>query len=81
MLMATGKNLIVGRGNDWTSAAYGIASKSDLTTWKAFPGPETGAPIGAGALGGIPEFVAYDSVHHVLYVSTNGTGLWQTVIE
>jgi hypothetical protein len=80
MLMATANNLVVGGGNSAADAVYAIASQSDPTTWKPFPGPPTGTPV-APSVGGFPEFMAYDGAHHVLYVSTYTTGLWQAVIE
>ena len=78
VLVATGSNLVLAKSSDST---YWIASQGDPTTWTTFAGPQAGAPAGAGNLGGGAEFMAYDPVHHALYVSTFSTGLWQTVVE
>jgi photosystem II stability/assembly factor-like uncharacterized protein len=63
-----------------TSGSYWIASQHSPTAWSSFEGPPTGPPT-KGALGGAGAFMAYDKVHHVLYMSTFATGLWETVIE
>ena len=77
LLMPTGKNIVVA---GTLSAAYSIASQSDVTTWTTFPGPPLATPP-SGSLGAIPEGTAYDGVHHVLYVTTDTTGMWRTVVE
>jgi hypothetical protein len=83
VLMPTASNLVLGRST--ASGAppptdYSIASQSDPSTWKTLVGPPAGSPSGTN-IGGGPEFMAYDRVHHALYVSTFSTGLWQTVLQ
>jgi hypothetical protein len=78
VLFATGANLILAKSNDST---YWIAPQTDPTTFATFAGPPAGSPAGAGNLGGGAYFMAYDAVHHALYVSTFSTGLWQTVVD
>lgn len=53
-----------------------IASQTDPSTWKSFPTPTPDGPSGSGGV-----YLAYDSVHHVLYQSGFNLGLWQTIIE
>ena len=77
LLMPTGKNIVVA---GTLSATYSIASQSDVTTWMPFRGPPLASPP-SGSLGAIPEGTAYDGVHHVLYVTTDTTRMWRTVVE
>ena len=76
VLTPTGTSLVLAK----TDGTYWIASQSDPTTWKTWVGPPVGMPSGAN-LGAAAYFMAYDRVHHALYVSTFSTGLWETVME
>jgi hypothetical protein len=77
-LLVPTENDLVAAKNDGT---YWMASQADPTTWQSMAGPPAGMPAIASDLGGSAEFMSYDHAHHVLYVSTFSTGLWQTVME
>ena len=77
VLLPTETHLVAGKSD----GVYSIASQRDPTKWTTFMGPPAGMASVEGDLGGAPEFLAYDGTHHVLYVSTFSTGLWQTVME
>jgi hypothetical protein len=78
VLIATENNLIATKSAD---SSYWIAAQSDPTRWKSFSGPPAGSPSVKGNIGGSAFFLAYEATHHVLYVSTMSTGLWQTVMQ
>ncbi|MGO9838162.1 MAG: WD40/YVTN/BNR-like repeat-containing protein [Polyangiaceae bacterium] len=83
VLVPTESNLVLARSSQTGQAAapaYSTASQSDPTTWTPLTGPPSGTPSGSN-LGGGAEYMAYDSTHQTLYVSTYSTGLWQTVIQ
>jgi hypothetical protein len=71
VLLPTEKHLILsGR-----SGSFWIASQSDPTTWTALATPAAWMGNDSGI------FLAYDGVHHILYSSNWGLGLWQTVTD
>lgn len=81
LLIPTDDNLFLARADESAPAGYWTASQSDPTTWQSIPGPPSGDPTVSGNIGGGAEDVAYDGTHHAIYVATNSTGLWQSVIE
>jgi hypothetical protein len=55
------------------------ASYSDIKTWSALSTPGLHPTAPSGPIG--PWTLAYDSGHHVMYMSNQGGGLWRSVTQ
>jgi hypothetical protein len=73
-LVVTGMYMYASYQNDTSNKPVYRAPLSDLTSWTNVTTPSMSA--GASATG-----LAYDSIHHVLYVASWAGGLWRVVTQ